>query len=738
MSGGRDTPMESGDPQVWRALAAGEPVDLSDQLSDADRTIPADWLTDLADLGSRQVPVAVVLRGVIVQGPVDLHNIVFLNEVAIISCKFTDTLDVSFSRFALPVTFEGTEFYKPPNFRSVNAGSNFDVAHCRFPDSGVASFTDIHVGGNFYAESTIFGEVRFYRARIDGAAFFRPFRMDLGRLPKALPFSANVEAEGPVEFRGDAHFDDATFGSTAEFVAAQFNGHATFSGTRFGGSLLLFPDRVRACFSKPAVFSHCSIEGNAEFTGVRFCDGAYFDRAVVRGSANFCGRKPPRTGLSQRSLYGGAASFSGDVSFVGAEVAGNLEFQGSSFTDPQAKVEFDYVRVGGDVSFYEESTDDEGLVRKSGVQSVFEGKASFRGVHLSGPANFSEVKFRGEALFDGAEIAGPVLFQGCVFGSATSFRGSRLEGPANFRRAEFAGDALFDGSRVSGPAQFEGSTFNRTASFRGARFHSMLFRDSLFGSAPEPQFHGPLDLQGCTYEVIQAALAELTEHQVGRLPRSGLQSNDAEGSSDMRVYDRQVYTTLETTLRKMGYDHEADEVYLARRRRERRSRWSRVIGSNVNERRLGKATTTFYLRDLGRRAGAASALLLDLAQYALFNYGVRPFRLLGISLVVLLIGTVMFGREGAVVPKDPVPSSKAVALKGGQAFGLSLRMFIPVVDLPTGSKWTPSEEPAPLIGPIGLSYSGYATIHRIAGAILVPLGLAAVTGLMRRRAGPSS
>jgi hypothetical protein len=67
----------------------------------------------------------------------------------------------------------------------------------------------------------------------------------------------------------------------------------------------------------------------------------------------------------------------------------------------------------------------------------------------------------------------------------------------------------------------------------------------------------------------------------------------------------------------------------------------------------------------------------------------------------------------------------------GEAFGYSLRLFIPVVEIPSGGQWIPSPD-EPLPG-LRVSVETYASLHRLAGAILVPLGLAALTGLLLRR-----
>jgi hypothetical protein len=136
-------------------------------------------------------------------------------------------------------------------------------------------------------------------------------------------------------------------------------------------------------------------------------------------------------------------------------------------------------------------------------------------------------------------------------------------------------------------------------------------------------------------------------------------------------------------------------------------------------------------------------------------------RLIVLSLLVLIMGSYVFSRPGAVTLKEQketraIPElqvRKQILLqeqsKGpgtiqavgrdlfshsltcGEAMGYSLRLFIPVVELLSGARWLPSPDKSMPVVP--LSVEAYASLHRLAGAILVPLGIAALTGLLLRR-----
>jgi hypothetical protein len=73
------------------------------------------------------------------------------------------------------------------------------------------------------------------------------------------------------------------------------------------------------------------------------------------------------------------------------------------------------------------------------------------------------------------------------------------------------------------------------------------------------------------------------------------------------------------------------------------------------------------------------------------------------------------------------PEEESNGLSQADGLRVSIRLFLPV-EIPLANRWEPSEK----VLLLGFRYSDYATILRILGWILVPLGIAALTGLLRR------
>ena len=197
-----------------------------------------------------------------------------------------------------------------------------------------------------------------------------------------------------------------------------------------------------------------------------------------------------------------------------------------------------------------------------------------------------------------------------------------------------------------------------------------------------------------------------------------------------------------------GADEIADDVYLQLKNNESK----RILPETKDHFRKLRIWQGFI--GLGRK-------VFDTAWWLLANYGVRPLQLLFLSILMIALGTWVFSRQGAVVPKEEPkearrdlivsrsstdnsmvvrevtsqPTPSPTPINGTQALGVSLNQFIPIVEIPSGDKWKPSEN---LIWKSisCISYAAYGTIHRVAGALLLPLGIASLTGFLHRREKP--
>jgi hypothetical protein len=314
----------------------------------------------------------------------------------------------------------------------------------------------------------------------------------------------------------------------------------------------------------------------------------------------------------------------------------------------------------------------------------------------------------------------------------------------------FEGKADFTGVTAAGAFIFRGATFEGQCVLRGARFTSLLFdrlevlrcgwikraADRLFKAAKteravSPQFGACMEMRGCTYEHIEVKLEDL----VNSLTRSAAQP---------AKYDRQPYSQLIKTLRAIGDDRRADYVYLRQMKIERRNIWARVKQDFRNG--------LFW-----RVTRGCANYLLNCFFWQVGNYGVQPERLLFISLFFVLLGTLIFHQPNAVTfkPLEREMPAEALArpdaaepsrwliqmsperpperLPYADAFKFSLSQFIPIVEIPSGARWRPSETARFNFLFRQISYDEYGTVHRIVGAIIVPLIVAVIAAALYRR-----
>lgn len=194
----------------------------------------------------------------------------------------------------------------------------------------------------------------------------------------------------------------------------------------------------------------------------------------------------------------------------------------------------------------------------------------------------------------------------------------------SFEGVSFGGQANFTAAVVERKADFDNAVFWDKASFRESRFYVILFRKEAMTRPTryeERQFNATVNIHGLTYQRIRVAWRELFD--------------------SMAPFDRQPYTHMETVFRMPGHDRQADDIYHVRRCCEARRTRDRALRRN-DARELSKWQA---LREV-------PVAIFDFLQRVLFNYGVRPYRLIIFSLSIVAIGAYIFSFDNAVMLKE--------------------------------------------------------------------------------------
>jgi hypothetical protein len=714
----------AGKPLVFRApTSAGDET----PAARAGRTIPAAWLNGLAD-AARICHPPIDISNAIIDGALDLSAVEFRQKVALVNCEMSGEVRFAFSQFGRTATFQGSTFKQRADFRAVIVNGDFLLKGCVFEVQ--SSFMDLHVQQILNASGASFDRSNFERMKVLKSAFFRCLRVHEKLVPtrfmryttfRDAVIAINCDFSG-ARFEGDAKFrniqigadaffcvatndddEDAItsanprsyFGGIANFVRAQVKGMAQFSGAEFGGDALF----AGVCVGGPLLLNAVLVDGQpvpvafhgqarfleAHFGAMVDCEGIQCDDAV---ELDFELAEFGAIALFRTFSEGGKPLQArlGSLRFLDAYIKGNIDFDGSEIRGP---ANFGRLRADGDFRAND---------------TVFRDVLVLSRARILGTATFA-CDFDKAVNFWSASIGTDLLLRGAMFSEHADLRlisvkRNLLFEAAGGRQCKFRKDVNLFASRVEGSAVFGATEFDERCDLSLATIGGQVD----FGGAHFPT----VDLRGFTYQ----RLSSDWRHLLGK----------------MEPYDRQVYINLANSLRSAGDDREADRVFLARKRRELCIAWERL-------RRRKDAAGLPWSETLGE----APRVVWQLVQRWLFNYGVRPLRLLVISVLFLALGCIVFSQRGAVDYKDPrlmatQPRRDPLVqpLSWRESLGYSLRLFIPIVELPAGGQWVPSPSHViPLPG--GVTYEAYASMHRLAGAILVPLGVAALSGVLVRR-----
>ena len=641
--------------QLESTLLRGQPVIFSQDATDDLRTVPAKLIEE-AVLKSKKVEI----WNAVISGQLRLTNRQISQEIRLVRCTLSGS-DFSFSTFESGLTLSGTSFSGPVNFRSAvfNHGVRLSSTHFGGKQN---TFYNIQVKGNFLARRA--------------------------------------------HFSGIADFADARFGPDVDFTGAVFE-DSSFNSAKIDGS----GHFVEATFTGAVEFSNIAAEHDLEFDYSQFNSAentAWFDGLKVGGD-----------------LVCRSAVFAGDTRFVGGHVCGGATFERTQFRNDASfesmKVDSDLILedaiLTGKANFVAMKIEGTGIFRRARFLSAR--KTRFDISHFADGVIFQGVYFRGKVDFLNVHIGLNARFNGAVFDDVARFEAAKFMGLAEFKSGEWDNiiylgpvctNLTFDHARFEQDACFDDAVFNGNVSFRDTAFRAIYFSESgevIHHSQRKEQFQGEIDLRGCTYNQIQANWESLLNF--GRVSESRFDRFIRRRITfwkpiryRQQPYNRQPYKQLESFFSASGQPEIADEIYLERRRIERKQKRHKNL--------------LRWLADLLFYAGLA-------------RYGVRPLRLIVLSVILLVAGTSYFSHPHAARAKEK-DAPPPYALSHLQAFQLSLHQFLPV-EIPMGDQWVPAPEASE--DTLEIRPSTFATILlKLPGWILVPLGLAALTGLLRR------
>jgi hypothetical protein len=232
---------------------------------------------------------------------------------------------------------------------------------------------------------------------------------------------------------------------------------------------------------------------------------------------------------------------------------------------------------------------------------------------------------------------------------------------------------------VNGPANLSAVDAKR-ATFNSATFNALQWTSH--GLPKEPDL---VSLAFRTLFVGSLASVGGSKKSSAVLPDDNLTKHFLETGT----FSQSAFAAYEAQLRSQGLAQESDRIFFAMHEKRRKLDWTLKKWPHA---------------------------LLDLLQEYFIGYGRSVTIPLVWSLGFVVGGILIFAKGGTMEPKVENPSAFS-------PLWYSLELFLPVVDLGMAKEWRPKPLPAWRVA--------YARLHQLAGWVLVPVALAAITGVLK-------
>jgi hypothetical protein len=292
------------------------------------------------------------------------------------------------------------------------------------------------------------------------------------------------------------------------------------------------------------------------------------------------------------------------------------------------------------------------------ARAQFAGDVNFTGTHIHGTLDAQETVYHGIADFEKLNVEIDAGWKGAMFDGWVSFDSAEFKN-LSIEQCLFRGDVNFVGTKID---KFYLSVGNSSAQVDRMFTRAVKIEDMAF------QYMSPEDWG-----------------QLKGFAEKGL------ADPNYKAYNAQFYSSLEAQFRRHGRPDEADEVYIAGKRKERESLWW-----------LSRAWSHF--------------------QDCFIGYGRHLERLLfwWSPPILVFFGFLPFGWQSRMETKKREDARRYWKKYCGILYALDL--FIPIVGLGYADIWTPKT-------PWRLYF--FKPLLIISGHLMVPIGLAAWTGIIK-------
>lgn len=389
-----------------------------------------------------------------------------------------------------------------------------------------------------------------------------------------------------------------------------------------------------------------------------------------------------------------------------AEIKGEIELKGGQIA---SEVKFTHCKFD-DIFDFSQSTFARDLLL---TRSIFDNRFDLENVSVG--FNFGAIDchflYKGEAAFlKSMKVGGDLLLNKSEFPSGVDLTETQISGNLIADSARFSGEADFDTVRTKADCSLRNSQFGARASFTEAEFANLFLTDCAFTRSEDPLVD--VDFRGLTVRSAYLDNATWGDARVSIETMKFDYISPASWDELKRLArdnsDVQFYSSLEAMLTLHGYPDQAKQAFFAQKEQERadmlrRSRWE------------------------GNKMSWASARLswvVDIFEEYLAGYGRSLQFLLMWSVVFFLPGYFTFRkRTGMKLRKPEEDLLDEKDRPKYRPFWYCLDLFLPIVKLGDADTWIPKDDRRWALH--------YRRVHILIGNLLVPVGLAAWTGIIK-------
>ena len=549
------------------------------------------------------------------------------------------------------------------------------------------------------SNATVSGALDLSYAEIHYATSLRNCRFDGLVWFRGSVFLNGLNLGGSNAFTQPVHMEDARIRNNCSLRNATFDDTVFLNGMQIDRNLNLNGSH----FKKDLRADELKVGGSLNITTVQFDGGCSLRYGQI---ANEIIESDPKN-LPR-------AIFSDGINLYGTKVGGDAHFE--------------YARVDGSVVF-------DGVQTKGKLfldHAVFTGNISLSGAQIDKDFTLLGADFKGGFNAEGLQVGGYMEISDTRLGGDCSFRYAQITSEIRSSTnspATFSNLLNLYGIKVGGDAHLEGAVLNGGVDFRNAQINGKLFMND--ASVGATKNNPTLNFDNATIRIINFEGFDWPpDTNAVRLNNlsftsiyAGTNDEDAPGTwaylktnlEVNSVYASDFYQELEGFFQREGRTFLADQVHIVHCRKEG------VIHFRKNQ-------PDTYLE-----------YVWNVLSDVLLGYGRETERPFVLSVIIVMIGVLVFRKHNMAPRKlekitfQPHGDKTAgvhlrhmrterAGYPPYQNLLYSLDVFIPLIDLRMHESWEPKE---------GRHFVHiWVHIQRILGWILVPLWLAAVSGLV--------